>query len=78
MWYRNSSGENEKPSATDTTSSRRWNYVRKDFVLVEATDDEPVHWEWNEMKILKEQYPVWLEEQKDRADIDYLLMLMGE
>ena len=77
-WYKNSNGESVKPVALDTTSSKKWNYVRKDFSLITATEDFSEHWEWQELKIAKEQYDSWLAQQQDRADIDYLLMITEE
>lgn len=61
VWYKAESGNSVKPAETDTTSSRKWNYIRKDFELVaEVVQDEeiviPEHWEWLEAKILKNDW----------------------
>lgn len=48
-----------KPAELDTTSSKRWNYIRKDFELVEATEDFPEHWEYLENKVLKEDWETY-------------------
>lgn len=51
MWYRNENGSSVKPSVIDKTTSKKFIYVRKDFVLIEATEDIPAHWQWMETKI---------------------------
>lgn len=61
IWYKAESGNATKPAETDTTSSKKWNYIRKDFEFVEEVSDKekviiPAHWEWLEAKILKEDW----------------------
>ena len=61
-WYIAESGDIEnKPSELDTTSSKRYNYVRKDFERVEPVWDgdeciSPAHWTWMEKKVLKSDW----------------------
>lgn len=59
MWYINSNGENIKPPALDTTSSQKWNYVRKNFEEVAATEEIPAHWQWLETKIAKDDWTIY-------------------
>jgi hypothetical protein len=63
MWYRTENGSNVKPDALDTTSSKKWNYVRKDFELIPAVEGEhnpiPEHWTWMENKVSKEDWEVY-------------------
>ena len=70
-------GGADKPSELDTTSSKKWNYVRKNFVYVEAEENDdttiPAHWEWEEMKISKGDWDVF---QQVQANIDYLAMML--
>jgi len=64
MWYRTENGSDVKPAALDTTSSKRYVYVRKDFVEVPATQGDqpiPAHWSWLEAKILKEDWAIYEE-----------------
>ena len=56
MWNTAENGTSVKPDALDTTSSKKYNYVRKDFVLVPATEEIPEHWQWQEKKVLKEDW----------------------
>lgn len=62
IWYMAASGDSIKPHSTDTTSSKKWNYLRKDFTFVDPQTDEhgevinPGHWEWMETKILKSDW----------------------
>lgn len=62
MWYENENGENVRPSDIDTTSSKVYVYVRKNFKLIpEKTEEDetyPAHYSWLEMKIPKEMWEV--------------------
>jgi len=60
MWKKVYSATSERPDALDTTSSKKWNYVRKDFVLIEATEENPAHWEFMEKKVLKEDWETFM------------------
>ncbi len=73
MWKKVYSATSERPDALDTTSSKKWNYVRKDFVLIEATEDYPEHWEFLEMKVLKSDWETFssVMEHKDALDDVY-------
>lgn len=59
MWKRCENGSSVKPAALDTTSSKKWNFVRKDFELVAATEEIPEHWAWLENKVSKEDWEVY-------------------
>ena len=61
MWQKAENGNTTKPAALDTTSSKRWNYVRKDFELIEATEEVPAHWRWMEKKVLKEDWGAFMQ-----------------
>lgn len=58
MWHTVENGENVRPSAVDTTSSRVYVYVRKNIQAIEATEDFPTHYKWEELKIPKEMWEV--------------------
>lgn len=59
-WYDGYRGGTEKPLELDTTSSHKWNYIRKDIVFVkgdgELIDD---HWEFKEQKIKKDDWDIY-------------------
>lgn len=59
MWYTAENGSLTLPAALDNTSSRVYVYVRKDFTVVEATEDVPAHYRWQEMKIPKADWAVY-------------------
>jgi len=59
MWKIAENGNSVKPETFDTTSSKKWNYIRKEFELIEATDDMPEHWKWLENKISKEDWETY-------------------
>lgn len=58
MWYRNENGDDRRPAEIDSTSSQVYVYVRRDIVRVEATEDAPAHYRWEEMKIPREMWAV--------------------
>ena len=58
-WYLVANGEAVKPEALDTVNSAKYNYVRKEFRLVAATEEYPEHWEWLETKIRKEDWELF-------------------
>ena len=59
MWYRNENGSDVKPNVIDKTTSGKFVYVRKDFVLIEATEDIPAHWQWMETKIPVDDWEIY-------------------
>ena len=59
MWRKVYSATDEQPDVLDVTSSKKWNYVRKDFVYIEGTEDNPAHWEFLEMKVLKSDWELF-------------------
>ena len=54
MWREVENGSRDKPADVDTTSSKVYVYVRRNFELVPETEDTPTHYRWEEMKIPKE------------------------
>ena len=59
MWYKSENGSSTKPPAIDSTSSKKFVYVRKDFTLIPADEDKPEHWEWMEQKVRKEDWELY-------------------
>lgn len=70
-WYKSRSSE--RPSETDTTSSEKYNYVRKN--IVEVNEEEGTYFEYDEAKVLKEDWGIYLELIQAKADIEYLNMV---
>lgn len=76
-----------KPDLVDTTSSKVVVYLRQNIVENIKTDDmsgeETVFYEYDEAKLTKEEYQEYLKEleiidiQKQRADIDYIMLMTG-
>lgn len=58
MWHTVENGENVRPSAIDTTSSRVYVYVRKNTQAVEETEEFPAHYKWEELKIPREMWEI--------------------
>ena len=67
-WYSTGSFSDVKPEDTDLTSSKVYNYARKDFKRVEYDpqpyNEEPhgmaYRWDWMEQKIRKEDWNEYL------------------
>ena len=76
-----------KPDLVDTTSSKVVVYLRQNIVENKKTDEmsgeETVFYEYEEAKLTKEEYQEYLKEleiidiQKQRADIDYIMLMTG-
>ena len=76
-----------KPDLIDTTSSKTTVYIRQNIVENIKTDEmsgeETVFYEYEEAKLTKQEYQEYLKEleiidiQQQRADIDYIMLMMG-
>ena len=76
-----------KPDLVDTTSSKAVVYLRQNIVENIKTDEmsgkETVFYEYEEAKLTKAEYQEYLKEleiidiQKQRADIDYIMLMTG-
>ena len=76
-----------KPDLVDTTSSKTVVYLRRNIVENIKTDkisgEETVFYEYDEAKLTKQEYQEYLKEleiidiQKQRADIDYIMLMTG-
>ena len=76
-----------KPDLVDTTSSKVVVYLRQNIIENIKTDEmsgeETVFYEYEEAKLTKEEYKEYLKEleiidiQKQRADIDYIMLMTG-
>ena len=81
------SSSSVKPDLVDTTSSKTTVYIRQNIVENIKTDEmsgkETIFYEYDEAKLTKEEYQEYLKEleiidiQKQRADIDYIMLMMG-
>ena len=57
MWYKTENGEPVK--FPEYEESGNYIILRKDFRLVEETGERPMHYEWMEWQMTKEQYEVY-------------------
>ena len=71
----------QRPSDTDTTSSKTVNYARRNIHLVEVPDMQDGQettrqvYEYEELTVSKDAWPMYLQLEQQAADIDYLSML---
>lgn len=71
----------ERPETTDTTSSKAYNYVRKDIEEIEVEDlngDTRTIYQYMEAKVPKSSWSMYQELEQAKADIDYLTMITEE
>lgn len=78
MWYKNGNGDSIKPQALDTTSSKLYNYIRKDFNLIPATEEIPEHWEWMENKVEKKDWETYMQVADHTVALDDVYAALTE
>lgn len=69
------------PQEIDTTSSRKYNYVRRNIVEVEREQEDGTTltmYEYEETQVLKEDWGLYLDLVQAQADIEYLNMITEE
>lgn len=72
-WYKSESAT--QPLEIDTISSKKYNYVRRN--IEQATREDTTVYKYEECKILKEDWGLYLENEQLRADLDYIAMETG-
>lgn len=72
-WYKSESAT--YPLEVDTTSSKKYNYVRRN--ITEVVKEGVTYYEFEELKIAKEDWGLYLENEQLRADLDYIAMETG-
>ena len=78
MWYY-AEGK-ERPVIVDGTSSKKWVYIRRNIEEFEREDEtesaiKEKFYRWKEMKIRKDTYPIYQQEQANAANLDYIAMM---
>ena len=67
-----------KPDAVDTTTSRIYNYVRRNIHEEQRKDEEENNytvWVYEERKIAKEDWELYKTVERNTANIDYIAMM---
>ena len=77
-WYKSESMD--RPLEVDTTTSKFYNYVRKNIEeITEVVDGETVtKYVWDECKIPKEAWGLYLTQQQQNEDIDSCMVALTE
>ena len=57
MWTKSENSNNVKPEEIEFSGN--YVIVRKNFAVVEATEEIPEHWEYDEWQMTKEQYEIY-------------------
>jgi hypothetical protein len=70
----------ERPVEIDTTSSKVYNYARRNITeeVVEGPDGAMTVYNYDELKVEKSSWALYLDLEQARADIDYLSMITEE
>lgn len=71
----------ERPEEVCTTGSKRYNFVRRNITQAAIENGQGgtmVVWNYQEAKIAKEDWGMYLALEQARADIDYLTMITEE
>lgn len=72
-WYKSESAT--YPLEVNTISSKKYNYVRRN--ITEVVKEDVTYYEYEELKIAKEDWGLYLENEQLRADLDYIAMETG-
>lgn len=74
MWTNSENSENIRPQAIEISGDHV--ILRKEFVLVEATDEAPAHYKYKEWQMTKKQYDIYKNfEERIREQDDALVEL---
>ena len=76
MWTRSENGENVRPSAIELSGDIV--IVRRNFRLVEETEEKPAHYEYEECQMPKEQYDIFAEMEERLAEQSDALVELAE
>ena len=76
MWTKTQNGENVKPPAVSVDQSGV--IIRKNYHAVEATEDMPSHWEYEEWQMTSEQYELYQTMAAETADLEDALIELAE
>lgn len=71
-WYEDYSSQVEKPEELDVTSSKVYNYIRKDIEQVEIIHDDggkTKEWHYFELKIKKEDWDLFTKIMENSDEI---------
>lgn len=79
MWRSVENSDSTKPAEIDTTTSGSVVYIRKNFMEVPSVDmngeEDGSHWKYDEMTVLKSEWPTYEQTMKNASNIDYIAMM---
>lgn len=78
QWIKSESGI--EPQEIDTTSSKAYNYIRRNIATEERESDGEIYtmYVYDECRVPKEAWGIYEELIQAQADIDYLNMITGD
>ena len=76
MWARSKNSEAKKPEKVEKSGSQV--IIRKDFLFVQATEEENAHWEYSEWQMSEKEYEIYKNfEDRMKEQEDALVELAG-
>lgn len=76
MWTRASNGESQKPPEVSIDTSGV--IVTRNYKHIEATEEMPEHWEYDEWQMTHEQYEVYQQMKAENDDLTDALIELAE
>lgn len=76
MWNKSSNASAVKPPEVSIDTSGV--IVRRNYHHVQASGEDPEHWEWEEWQMSPEQYEVYLAMQAENADLSDALIELAD
>lgn len=76
MWIKSQNSESMKPAEAEI--SQGGVIVRRNFHQIEAAEEMPEHWEYEEWQMTKDQYEVYTAMIMETGDIEDALIELAE
>lgn len=76
MWIKSQNSESKKPAEAEI--SQGGVIVRRNYHLIQAADEMPEHWEYEEWQMSAEQYEVYAAMMTETSDIEDALIELAE
>lgn len=76
MWKKSENSEDIRPLEIEAAGENV--IVRKNFIFIEATEEKPAHYEYDEWQMSREQYEVYSPMSQEMADQSDALVELAE
>ncbi len=76
IWKKAENGEAVKPP--EVSADGNGVIVRRKFKFIEATEEIPAHWEWEEWQMTRDQYDFYVAMSAANADLEDALIELAD